>query len=407
MNNIQITYPKTDFDFNEITLSQPNVITGGTYLTKILHLNKPLYLQIPKCNTKQGFVKHNKKISCDLLLNNLNEELIGWFENLDNRCKDIFIQKSIEWFSTPLEKDDIDTLFTPTLKLYRSGKFSLVKTNIKMNASNDHPLITIYDESQQSVSIESVTSDTNLIVILEIVGIKFTSRNFALEVEIKQAMIVKELEEEDIEFKKCLIQPIAPIHFKSNIKPELYVDTTGTLDEAVKDIDFLTQNKIQLKEMETISNNKYLTMTITDNNDNLVNTNETIPDINTNNICNETEFQNNTLNSIVETIKEQSFDDIPKEFITLTKPSYTDEIVPLDDIEELLVDNPDELLELHKPEDIYYELYKTAKQKAKEALLEVKRIKQQYNIYTSDEDTEDDSYVESTDDEMEDIEEFK
>jgi hypothetical protein len=405
MNNIQITYPKTDFDFNEITLSQPNVITGGTYLTKILHLNKPLYLQIPKCNTKQGFVKHNKKISCDLLLNNLNEELIGWFENLDNRCKDIFIQKSIEWFSTPLEKDDIDTLFTPTLKLYKSGKFSLVKTNIKMNSSTDHPLITIYDESQQPVSIESVTSDTNLIVILEIVGIKFTSRNFSLEVEIKQAMTVTELEE-DIEFKKCLIQPIAPIYFKSNIKPELYVDTTGTLDDAVTDIGFLTENKIELKENEKESNKKSLTLNITDLPDNLVNTNETISDTKTNNIFNETDFQEKHLNSIVNDIKEQSFDNPPQEFITLTNPSYTEEIVSLDDIEELLVDNHQELLELHKPEDIYYELYKTAKQKAKEALLEVKRIKQQYNIYTSDEDTEDDSYIESTDDEIEDIEEF-
>jgi hypothetical protein len=405
MNNIQITYPKTDFDFNEITLSQPTVITGGTYLTKIVHLNKPLYLQLPKCNTKQGFVKHNKKISCDLLLNNLNEELIGWFENLDNRCKDIFIQKSIEWFSTPLEKDDIDTLFTPTLKLYKSGKFSLVKTNIKMNSSNDHPLITIYDESQQPVSIESVTSDTNLIVILEIVGIKFTSRNFALEVEIKQAMTVTELEE-DIEFKKCLIQPIAPINFKSNIKPELYIDTTGTLDDAVTDIDFLTQNKIELKENEKESNKKSLTLNITEIHDNLVDKKESIPTTKTNNIFNETEVQEKHLNSIVKTIKEQSVDNTPQDFITLTKPSYTEEIVSLDDIEELLVDNPEELLELHKPEDIYYELYKTAKQKAKEALLEVKRIKQQYNIYTSDEDTEDDSYIESTDDEIEDVEEF-
>jgi hypothetical protein len=407
MNNIQITYPKTDFDFNELILSQPTVITGGTYLTKILHMNKPLYLQIPKCKTKQGFVKHKKKISCDLLLNNLNEELIGWFENLDNRCKDIFIQKSLEWFSTPLEKDDIDTLFTPTLKLYRSGKFSLVKTNIKMNNSNDHPLITIYDESQQPVSIESVTSDTNLIVILEIVGIKFTSRNFALEVEIKQAMTVTEVEE-DIEFKKCLIQPIAPIHFRSNIKPELYIDTNGTLDDAVNHIEFLSHHKINSKETEeteeSISKENTLTKTIPNNNNNLVNIDETINTIESNNEYKDTYLQDQKLNSIVENIKEQSSDNI--EFITLTKPCYTDEIVPLDDVEEILVDNPNDMLELHKPEDIYYQLYKTAKQKAKEALLEVKRIKQQYNIYTSDEDTEDDSYVESSDDEIEDMEEI-
>jgi hypothetical protein len=386
MNNIQITYPTLDFDFNELTLLQPTIISGGTYLTKILHRNNPLYLQIPKCNTKQGIVKHNKKISCDILLNNLNEELIGWFENLDNRCKDIFVQKSLEWFSTPLEKDDVDNLFTPTLKLYRSGKYSMVKTNIKMNSSNEQPLIKIYDETQQSVPIESITSETNLIFILEIVGIKFTSRNFSLEVEIKQAMTVKEVEE-DIPFKKCLIKPIETITFRSNIKPELYVDNTGTFEDALA----LTNHLSTPMSNKEVSTNSSLTINVEDiNNENMNETNPISNDNNVENIHIESDLsflQEDKKNHITENIKEQPLE---SEVITLTKPLYTDEIVPLDDVEEILAEEPTEMLELHKPEDIYYELYKTAKQKVKEALLEVKRIKQQYNIYTSDDETDDD-----------------
>lgn len=50
----------------------------------------------------------------------------------------------------------------------------------------------------------------------------------------------------------------------------------------------------------------------------------------------------------------------------------------------LPVDTTTEEITLNKPEQIYYELYRKTKQKAKETLLEAKRIKEQYQLDVSD-----------------------
>lgn len=63
--------------------------------------------------------------------------------------------------------------------------------------------------------------------------------------------------------------------------------------------------------------------------------------------------------------------------------SFTSEDPELCEVDCLQSITLDELT-LHKPEEIYYELYRKTKQKAKEALLEAKRIKEQYQLDVSD-----------------------
>ena len=53
--------PNENFKFDNITLGQPNAIQGGAYFTKILYNNKSLYIQCPKCVSKQGIIKNGKK----------------------------------------------------------------------------------------------------------------------------------------------------------------------------------------------------------------------------------------------------------------------------------------------------------------------------------------------------------
>ena len=49
------------FNFENITLAQPTAIQGGAYFTKMLYNNKSLYIQCPKCVSKQGIIKNGKK----------------------------------------------------------------------------------------------------------------------------------------------------------------------------------------------------------------------------------------------------------------------------------------------------------------------------------------------------------
>jgi len=49
-----IIEPTIDFDFNKCILGTPNNIPGGSFFSRLFITNKPIYLQTPKCITKQG-----------------------------------------------------------------------------------------------------------------------------------------------------------------------------------------------------------------------------------------------------------------------------------------------------------------------------------------------------------------
>ena len=179
-----IIEPTMDYDFSNLYLGPPSTLAGGSYFTKIMYnTNKLLYLQTPKCLTKQGFVKSGKKIFADLMFDNNDTVFINWIENLESKCQELLFSKGSSWFQTKLEKDDIESAFTSALKIYKSGKYYLLRVNVKPN-------IKIYNDSNELFSLEDITPDKNIISILEIQGIKFTSRNFQIEMELKQSLIV-------------------------------------------------------------------------------------------------------------------------------------------------------------------------------------------------------------------------
>ena len=196
-----IIEPNESFDFSKLTLAHPVGIQGGAYFTKIEYNKKPLYIQTIKSQTRQGFVKSGKKYYCDLMFDKNAESLIHWFENLEERCQKLIFEKRDTWFQSSLEETDIETAFTSTIRIYKSGKFYLLRTNVKNNMNNV-PTIKIYNESQIPMTMEDVTHETNIISILEINGIKFTTRSFQIEIELKQAML---LDNEPL-FDNCLIK---------------------------------------------------------------------------------------------------------------------------------------------------------------------------------------------------------
>ena len=180
---MQVFEPKTDFDFGSLFLGTPYTILGGAFFTKIFHKNnQPLFIQIPKCVTKQGFVK-NKKMYCDLVYDNNDEMFINWLEKLENKCQELIFEKKDIWFENKLNREDIENSFTSPVKIYKSGKFFLLRTNIKNQ-------IKIYDENDNIISSEDISNEDSIITILEVQGIKFTSRNFQIEFEMKQCLKV-------------------------------------------------------------------------------------------------------------------------------------------------------------------------------------------------------------------------
>lgn len=196
-----IIRPGVDFDFSKISLAYPSAINGGAYFTKLLCDDNSVYLETQKSKSKQGIVKSGKKIYSDLMFDRSSEETIDWFERLEEKCQELLLSKNAEWFEGTLSQDDIDNAFNSVFKVYKSGKFYLLKTNIKSDQSGN-PYIKIYNENEVLLGADSITQDTEFISILEIKGIKFTTRSFHLDIDLKQIMVV----EKDPLFDNCLIK---------------------------------------------------------------------------------------------------------------------------------------------------------------------------------------------------------
>ena len=218
MRNSSIVIPSPEFDFDRIRLADPISIQGGSYFTKIQCDSIPLYIQTPKCITKQGFVKSGKKIYSDLVFNNNDETFVQWLIDLETRCEELIYQKSSDWFQNPLELDDIESAFNPSVKIHKTGNY-ILRTNVKLNSLTNEPLLKLYNENEHVLTMDDVIPDTNIIVILELKGVKFTTRNFQLDVEMKQVMVLNK----DI-FESCLIKT-------TQLAPD--TDTDTSLGESV------------------------------------------------------------------------------------------------------------------------------------------------------------------------------
>lgn len=360
MNNI--IEPNKNFDFSQLSLAHPSGIQGGAYFTKLLHNNKPLYIQTTKSLTRQGFVKSGKKYYCDLMLDNNSETLINWFENLEETCQNLIFEKSEAWFQSSLDKNDVETAFNPVIRIYKSGKYYLVRTNIKVGP-NSEPYIKIYDENEVPHSINDIKENTNIISILEIQGIKFTSRNFQIEIELRQVMI---LDNEPL-FDNCLIKTI-------NSK------NTFTVSHNEKEI---TEEKINKSLENSIadiySNSDANTLEINTPYLDLANVDEIITSE-----TNQVEQPSDTTISNVEDVLKYDNNEELKEIDILVN------------LEDNLEDKNDETLTLKKPSQVYYDLYKEAREKAKVAkknaiiaYLEAKNIKKTYMINNLDENESD------------------
>ena len=368
---MNIIHPNNSFDFTKLTLAQPSGIQGGAYFTKINYNQSPLYIQTPKSFTKQAIITSGKKLYCDLMFENQLIMLIEWFEKLETTCQQLLFEKSPEWFQDPLQLNDIENVFNSILKIYKSGKYYLARVNVKNT-------IKIYDEARNVLSIEDITTETPIISILEIQGIKFTSRNFQIEIELKQAMII----DNSPVFDNCLITPVVQDGTNSvfivgkNVTTNNDDVANATAVEMFKE-DFKNESENMFK-VETQDHAKA----------------ETEDNVNSN-VMVKAETDDKQVISDDEDDASANQVELDLDFEDLTENDKKEELIEITD----MLTSVSEPFVLKKPNDVYYKIYREARTKAKEAkkksilaLLEAKNIKKTYmleKIEGSDDDFDD------------------
>lgn len=337
-----IVAPSEKFDFSQITLDNPAPLQGGSFFTKLKFGGKglPLYVQFPKCLSKNGVVKNStsKRGYIDLQFNFFEKDVLTWMENLENRCRELIYEKRELWFQTEMLEDDIENMFITPMKPYKSGKFLIIRSNLPASKNIKQQGCLIYDENERPLDYESLKENVPFIPLVHIEGIKFSSKSFQIEINVRQVMI---LSLEDNIKKSCLIKNTINLTNQTSNKED---EIENIENSEVKDVEEQIES-IDLKNSE---------------------------------------------NATLETLDKNLEDSLNLKVDNLEKEQPE---IKVDDnnLHEFNLDvdtitNEDQI-SLKKPTEVYYEIYKTAYDKAKrikqaaiEAHLEAKKIKVKYNL---------------------------
>lgn len=356
------------FDFSKMELTNPIPLLGGNHFIKFLvNGGKPLYVQPPTCKSKQGVVKVGKKYYCDLMFTFENEHFVSWMENLETHCHKYIYNNRQKWFDNEMELHDIENYFTSPIKLYKSGTFYTVRANIQTVL--DKPKIKIYNEDGEEVGYNAITNSGELMTILEMQGIRCSARSFQIDIEIKQMMVLKP----NNLFDHCIFSPANKSVRTEPREPEPPSSRQIPITNTANDVENENDHNEEVTIVDKLDDTKI---------------NEENPDLG---IFVKTDEGSHTLQEPPQEIKNIHLENT----CTDTVIHGTDEIQEVEFNLDKLPES--DKITLKNRNDVYYEMYREARRKAKYArelalasYLEAKNIKNKYMLDDIDDSDESD-----------------
>jgi hypothetical protein len=121
------------------------------------------------------------------MFKSIETDFLQWIEKLEEGIQGLLYEKSSNWFEQKFELTDIESLFISPLKIFKSGKYYLLRAFLKdslkvFRDKNDGFGLTYMD----------ITQENNIVSLLEFKGIKYSSKDFQFDTEIKQIMILSD-----------------------------------------------------------------------------------------------------------------------------------------------------------------------------------------------------------------------
>lgn len=401
--------PTKDYPFDDITIKTPRALQGGTFCANLEINDGPILIQTPKCKTKSGIHKTAKQLYCDLLLDNENEEFIDWLEKFQIKIQDLIYENNSKWFHEDLSKDDIEYHWNNSLRTYK--KKQLLRTFIHKEKNFNKLKLQIYDTDENELTGDDLTPEKKIISIIEFVGLKFSSQSFHLDVCLRQIMIINE---KPI-FNKCLIR----INNTDKKNSKSIDDTTSVTEntETVQqdnseedeknepELAVEDENVLAVQDKPELAVEDEHVLVVQDEPEQVLDTVPVVEDMKQL----EKEFNENEVME-KETTDEKSLEKLENNEISsvIEEELKNKSLEKTNDLEEieLKIDNID-TIKLKAPNEVYLDIYKAAREKAKKAkndaikaYLEAKKIKELYMLDIIDssdeeyEDSEDGEYVE-------------
>ena len=369
-----VTLPNAAFEHDRLHLAPPNGLQGGAYFSMLYYRDAPLYIQTPKCTSRHGVVP-GKRPYIDLLFSNHDVPFLEWLEAMEASAVRLIHNKRNVWISSDIEKADIEAGFTSPVRPYKGGKHYLIRAHIQLAkhlAADLASSCSVFDENERPVPMDYIKPEHQMYTVLEFQGIKFTARSFQMEVALKQVLIVPNVPM----FQACVIR--RPSTTKEEPIPITPITTITTKEEPVTaTTEETNEEPVTITNQEpatiTITNQEPATITIT-NEEPATITNEEPATITNEEPANQSPVTNTTT--------------------TQKATAYELQEINLDVLEDLEHAH----LKLKNPTQVYYEMYRTAKQRAKElkknaiaAYLTAKQIKSIHMLEDSESDSDSDN----------------
>jgi hypothetical protein len=289
-----------------------------------------------------------------------DEAFLEFLESLESFCHQQIFEHREKWFESDLTLVDIENCFVSPTKSFKSGKLNILRANVPIRLGKCN--LKIFDEQEQDVPLDDIKEDTSMISILEIQGIRCSARSFQLEFEIKQLMTLRPMA--DL-FETCMLSKKTPTVSK---QVPLSVDEVVVATEEDDPVDeALVADTDELVEESTTDNLEVV------------------------------------LGDEVPASEEQDEEEFDLNMDPPSKPLEDSDLCEVD----LEIPEEQEELKLKNPNEVYYEMYKEAKKKARIArdlaissYLSVKQIK---HNYLPDEDLSDEEEMMEEEKELRDI----
>ena len=176
----------SNIDFEKLTLGIPNQLQKDVYFSRIFIYDNPIYIQTNECFTSTGIKETNKKGFCDLIYTDY-ETVASFFGDLEKKIRERVLENKEDWFEDNFTADDLEDSFTTTLGYHKQG--IRLRTYIHKNTITERYNLNCYNYNHELISNEKLVIGTNLIPIIEIVGIRFTDKSFNVDLKLVQTLI--------------------------------------------------------------------------------------------------------------------------------------------------------------------------------------------------------------------------
>ena len=375
--------PNSTFAHDRMHLAPPNGLQGGAYFSMLYYKDAPLYIQTPACTSRQGVVS-GKRPYIDLMFSNHDVPFLEWLEAMEAAAVRLIYEKRNVWISSDIERADIEAGFTSPVRPYKGGKHYLIRAHIQPAKHLASPSCSVFDENERPVPVEYIKPEQQMYAVLEFQGIKFTARSFQIEVALKQVLIVPNVPM----FQSCVIRK--PSHVANAANAANAANNANNANNVNNES--TNANNELVNHEPANSNNELVNHESTNANNEPAKSNHESTNANNELVNHELANANNESTNANNELADEATNDLADE---ATNESLRDDQM----LQEVHIEGLDELEHMHmklkKPTEVYYNMYRIAKQKARElkknaiaAYLEAKQIKSAHMLEDSSDESD-------------------